>query len=209
MDLVIFGASGQTGRLVVAQALQRGHTVRAFARNLSPLEVQHTRLTRLAGDVSDAGAVTRAVAGTDAVICTLGSNNPLRSYPAFRIGVRHLLGAMRSTGVSRLIYLSFLGVRPGRRQLRWPFKSIAPLLLPGSVADHEANEAEIRQSGVEWTIVRAPKLGNGPPSGRVRSGEEIRAQGRFPVVARADVASFMVDELVERRCVRQAPALLP
>src|SRR5438093_12457477 len=113
MDLVIFGASGQTGRLVVAQALQRGHTVRAFARNLSPLEVQHTRLTRLAGDVSDAGAVTRAVAGTDAVICTLGSNNPLRSYPAFRLGVRHLLGAMRSTGVSRLIYLPFLGVRPG------------------------------------------------------------------------------------------------
>src|SRR5262249_29734473 len=152
-------------------------------RHLGPLQVEHPRLTRIPGDVSDAPAVTRAVAGTEAVICTLGASNPLRPYPAFRAGVRHLLEAMRDTGVGRLVYLSFLGVPAGRHQLRWPFRSLVPLLLRGSIADHEANEAAIQQSELAWTIVRAPKLNNGSPTGSLRSGEDLRAPNRFPTVS--------------------------
>ena len=209
MNLVVFGASGATGHRLVRQALMRDHAVRAFVRDPRKLTLQDSRLSTIQGEVTDCSAVARAVEGQAAVICSLGARSPLRPYPAFTEGIQQLVRAMRSTGVSRFVYLSFLGVRAGRRQLRFPFRQLVPLLLPGAIADHESNEREIRQSGLAWTIVRPPKLTEGPPTGNYRVGEEIHATSRFPALARADVAAFMLDQLSSTEFVGRAPAIVP
>jgi putative NADH-flavin reductase len=207
MKILVLGATGGTGRLLVSQGLARDFQVTALARDPGKLTATHPRLTALQGDVSDAGAVARAVRGQEAVISALGASSPSRRYPAFTAGIRNLVAAMESGGVSRLIYQSFLGVAGGRRQLRFPFRTVVPLLLPGSIADHEENEARIRSSSLAWTIVRPPKMNDQPARGDARSGEDIRATP-LPSIPRADVAAFMLDQLTDPRYVRRAPAIL-
>ena len=110
---------------------------------------------------------------------------------------------------ARFIYLSFVGVPDGRHQLRFPFKQVVQVVLRGAIADHTANEAAIRISGLAWTIVRAPRLTTGPARGRYRTGEQITAKNRFPTMPRADVAAFMLDEAERNEFVKRSPAILP
>ncbi|WP_192249034.1 NAD(P)H-binding protein [Mesorhizobium silamurunense] len=84
-----------------------------------------------------------------------------------------------------------------------------PLVLRHQVADHEAKERLIAQSGLNWTIVRPPKLGNGRATGRFRHGNGIRARSLLPTLARADVAAFTLDQLSDTAYSRKAVALLP
>jgi putative NADH-flavin reductase len=80
----------------------------------------------------------------------------------------------------------------GRSQLSFLGRAIvAPLLLRNVVADHEAKEAIVRESGLDWTIVRPPRLTNGPRTGAYRAGEHIEARATVPAISRADVAHFM------------------
>ena len=207
MHVLILGATGRTGRHAVREALSRGHRVKAFARDTARLGLEHARLALFTGDLADAGAVSGAVHGCEAVLCCAGARSPLHRYEAFTRGVRNVLQAMQASGVERLVYQSFLGVAGGRRQLRLPFKLLVRLALPGSIADHEENETHIRASGLVWTIVRPPKLTDHPARGDWRSGDDVIA-APFPTIARADVAAFMLEQLVSSRYQRQSPAIL-
>jgi uncharacterized protein YbjT (DUF2867 family) len=209
MDLLVFGASGQTGHHVVEQALARGHTVRAFVRRPATLPLDHPQLTLVPGDIQDAAAVGRALAGQQTVISCLGAPSPVRRYPAFTEGIRHILAVLSANVGSRLIYQSFLGVPGGRDQLRFPFKQVVQVILPGAIADHTANEAQVRASGIAWTIIRAPKLTTDPARRHYRTGEHIHAAGRFPTMPRMDVAAFILDEVERNEFVQRAPAILP
>lgn len=208
MNIVIFGASGKTGRELVRQALMQGHRVTGFVRALNTLSVVHPAFSLTAGDVTNPEAVDLAIRGQDAVLSALGAPSPSRRYPPLTVGLQHIVATMERLGVPRLIYLSFLGVSAGRRQLPFPFRSLAAFALRHSIADHEANEALIAGSSLAWTIVRAPKLTNGRATGEYRSGETIRGQWPVPLLARADVAGFMLQQLVDEQYVGKAPAIL-
>jgi putative NADH-flavin reductase len=209
MRIAIFGASGATGRELVGQALLERHQVTAFVRNPSRLGPQSSNVRVVQGDVSDPSAVARAIEGQDAVLCAIGAATPLRrSHPLIE-GVRHIVDAMDRFGVRRLVYLSFLGVRDGRRQLSAIGRFVvAPLLLRNVVADHEEKERIIRGSGLEWVIVRPPRLTHGPRSGVYRAGLEIRATSPVPLISRADLADFMLRQLTEDTYVHKTPAVM-
>jgi putative NADH-flavin reductase len=209
MNLVIFGASGGTGRQLVQQAFARGHRVTAFVRDPARLPLYHPDLTIIRGDVRDAGAVGRAVAGHEAVLVALGAPSPLRRYPALTEGLRHIVAAMERAGVSRLVYLSFIGVRDSRRLGGFFVEHIASRLLRNSIADHEENEALVRRSRLDWTIVHPPKLTNGRLTGTYRDGEAITARSPFPSISRADVAEFMLGALTNPTYRRKAVAVMP
>ena len=163
----------------------------------------------IVGDVADRQAVERAIAGQDAVLSCLGGGVPLKHDPAVIAGVGHIVDAMRRTGPNRLIYLSFLGVRDSRRQLGPLLGGIvAPLVLRHEVADHETKERLIAQSGLDWTIVRPPKLTNGAATGHFRHGNGIRAASLLPTLARADVAAFMLGQIGDATYSRKAVSLL-
>jgi putative NADH-flavin reductase len=209
MRLLIFGASGATGRVLVSAALAKGHAVTAFVRTASKLAVSHQNLTAIVGDVADRQAVKRAVVGHEAVFSCLGVGVPLKHDPAVVAGIGFIVDAMQRTGPARLIYLSFLGVRDSRRQLG-PLLGgvIAPLVLRREVADHEAKEKLIVQSSLDWTIVRPPKLTNGAATGEFRHGNGIRAASLLPTLTRADVAAFMLGQLDDTTYSRRAVAIL-
>jgi putative NADH-flavin reductase len=208
MNVLVFGASGQTGSAVVREALARGHNVSAFVRDPSRLSIAHPALRVIRGDVGDADAVSQAVPGHDAIVSTLGVGSPLAHDSAVIDGVKHILGAMRGAGMRRLIYQSFIGVRESRAAVGFILRFIAPIPLRHEIADHETKEALIRASGIDWTIVRPPKLTNGPRSSGYRAGEQLRTWMPIPMLPRADVAHFIVGELEAPQFLQKAPRLL-
>jgi putative NADH-flavin reductase len=209
MRVLVLGATGATGRHLLDQALARGHQVSALARNPAKLHRRSRDLTVVQGDVTDALAVERALTSQDAVLCALGSSTPLQHDPALVAGIGNLVGAMERLQVRRLVYLSFLGVHHGRRQLS-PLGRylVAPLLLRKVAADHERKEAIIQHSTLEWVIVRPPRLTNGRRTGTYRSGADIQATMVVPRISRADLAEFMVGQLNGDTHLRRTPAVM-
>jgi len=209
MRLLIFGAAGLTGRELVNQSLARGHVVTAFVRKPEGFGVEHDDLKVVQGDVTDYAAVERAVKDQDAVLCALGSSTPLRRDSTLIEGVRNIVRAMEQASVKRLVYLSFLGVHEGRSQLSSFGKYIvAPLVMRNPAADHEVKESIIKQSKLDWTIVRPPRLTKGRHTGVYRSGEHIEAESMIPRISRADLADFMLQQLTDDTYLRKTPGVM-
>lgn len=113
------------------------------------------------------------------------------------VGVHNIIMAMEEAGVRRLIYLSADTVRATRDELNAMRKVFVPLLFHNSAADHELNESMIKQSRLDWIIVRPPMLTNGARTSAYRSGERLRARAIIPQFSRADLAEFMLNQLTD------------
>jgi putative NADH-flavin reductase len=207
MQLVVFGATGGTGRELVTQTLGHGPSVRAFVRDPGKLKIVHHRLEVVTGDVQDAKSVAAAVAGQDAVLCALGVNER-KPNTILSDAVRTIVGAMKTEGVRRLLYVSSLGVGETKGQLGLLYNHVLlPLLLKEIFADKETAETVVRESDLDWTIVQPGRLTNARLTGKYRAGADA-AKGRwFPKVARADVADFMLNALERKQFIREAPGL--
>jgi putative NADH-flavin reductase len=202
MRIAIFGASGGTGRQLVSQAVAAGHEVTAVVRNPAAFAIEKVRVS--AGDVTDPVAVASALEGQDAILSTLGAASPFEPYPAFQQGIRNILGGMQTSGARRFIYLSFVGVPESRSQFGFIGQHvIAPRILRYATEGHRLNEEAIKASPLDWTIVRAPKLTDGPRTSSYRVGEYLKPRGLVPTLARADVAELMLQQLGDTKYVRR------
>ena len=204
MKVLIFGATGATGRHLVEQALTQGHAVTAFVRN--PAKLESTNLQIIQGDVLDAASVERAVQGQDAVVCALGA--PASDKTMLRSsGTRNILRAMEKAGVQRFVCQSSLGFGDSRDILPFHFKYVlVPLILRHAFTDHECQEKLIRQSGLEWTIVRPANLTNGDHAGVYKQGFAVTEKTKLKI-SRADVADFMLKQLSDDTYVHKTPGL--
>lgn len=207
MKLLIFGSTGGTGRELVKQALDQDHEISAFARSPEKLDdIAHANLEVVRGDVLDLNGVENAVAGHDAVLCAIGAGagrTTLREE-----GTRNVVQAMEKTGVRRLICLSSLGVGESRANLSFFTKYvIVPVFLRHAFADHERQEAVVKESSLDWTIVRPPHLKDGPRTGEYRHGFPTTDKDIEGKISRADVADFMVKELTDATYLRQTPGV--
>jgi uncharacterized protein YbjT (DUF2867 family) len=207
MQVVIFGATGGTGRELVKQALGHAHSVRAFVRDPDRLKMVHHRLEVVTGDATDAKSVAAAVAGQDAVLSALGVNER-KPNTILSDSVRTIVEAMKEQDVRRLLFVSSLGVGATRGQLGLLYNHVLiPLRMKEIFADKETAEAVVRESGLDWTIVQPGRLTNARLTGKYRAGPDA-AKGRwFPKVARADVADFMLNALERKLFIREAPAV--
>jgi len=205
MKLLIFGSTGSIGRQLVAQALEQGHWVTAFARTPTKLEIKHTNLTTVQGDALDSVAVEKVMEGQDAVLCSLGAGakGTIRSE-----GTRHIVRAMEKTGVRRLICQSTLGVGDSRDNLNFLWKHIMfGLLLRRAYADHVSQEDCVRQSRLDWTIVRPAAFTDGNRTGEYRHGFSGMDKTLKLKISRADVADFMLTQLTNQRYLLKTPGL--
>jgi putative NADH-flavin reductase len=194
MKLIIFGSTGGTGRELLKQALEQGHDAVAYARNPARIDdIKHANLQVVRGDVLDPAAVESAVAGQEVVLSTIGAGagrTTLRED-----GTRNIVEAMERTGVKRLISQSSLGVGDSRANLSFFTKYvIVAVFLRHAFADHERQEAIVKQSSLDWTIVRPPHLTDGPHTGAYR-------------ISRADVADFMLKQLTDDTYLHQTPGV--
>jgi putative NADH-flavin reductase len=209
MNLLVFGASGATGRQVVTQGLERGHTITSFVRTPAKLTIAHPQLKMVHGDVGDAAAVSNAIKGHDAVVSTLGVGAPLKHDPVVVDGVHNILRAMSDWGVRRVIYMSFIGVRDSRNAAGFVVRYIARWPLRNEIHDHEIKEGLVMNSALDWTIVRPPTLTNGPRTGKYRIGADIAANSILPTISRADVADCILQELENGAYVRRVLRIQP
>lgn len=203
MKVAVFGATGGTGQQVVAQALAAGHTVQALARTPEKLPA-HAGLTVIAGNVLDPQAVARTVAGVDAVICSLGTsaNNPPEVVSN---GTANIIAAMDASAVRRLVVVTSLGVGDSKNQVPFAFRMIMQTVLRKVMEDKERQERLVRESGLDWVIVRPGGLTDGEATGIYRFG--LKRDIMAGQVARADVAGFVLKQLTDDTFLRQAPAI--
>lgn len=205
MKLLIFGATGSIGRHLVEQSLEQGHTVTAFVRSRAKLNIEHPMLTAVQGNVLNVEDVAKAMPGHDAVLCTLGAGakGVVRSE-----GTKNIVHAMQNNGVRRLICQTTLGVGDSRGNLNFFWKHIMfGLLLRRAYADHMVQEDYVKQSHLDWTIVRPAAFTDGQLTGKYRHGFSGTDRSLTLTISRADVADFMLKQLTDQTYFRKTPGL--
>lgn len=208
MKVLVLGATGGTGRLIVHDALEKGHSVVALVRSKARAP-DLPGADIIEGDACDEGALMRALEGCDAVVSALGSGlSPFSAVSLLTEATHALIPAMRRRGVSRLVCISALGVGDSRGHGGFVFDRLfLPLLLRHAYKDKGRQEAAIRASSLDWVIVRPGMLIDGPARGSVRAIGDL-ASVNGGKIARADVARFVVEQLATNTWLRQTPVLL-
>jgi uncharacterized protein YbjT (DUF2867 family) len=207
MKLAIFGANGQTGRLATALALSSGHQVVAVTRRPDEFPLAGPGLTVAAADARDASAVHSVIADVDAVVSTLGVTFTREPVDTYSVGTSNIVAAMRAARTRRLVVVSSTAAYPTPRS-RTPLmlRVVEPIItrtIGKTVYDDiRAMEAIVRDSGLDWTIVRPSGLFDLPtPTEYVRG--EVDPVGAF--TARVDLADYLValaaDPATARRTV--------
>lgn len=205
MRVLIIGATGGTGRELVTQGLERGHHVTALARNRAKVKLTGDNLTVVTGDVMDPASLASAVRNQDAVICALGHKRWLGPSMILSQGTRNLADAMKSAGVRRLVVETALGVgeSAGRLGLYYTLFTI-PFILPFYWYDKGRQERVVRESDLEWVIVRPGQLTNGRKRGQYQHGPRVGNYLWSVSISRADTADFMLNQLGETPYLRTA-----
>jgi uncharacterized protein YbjT (DUF2867 family) len=205
MQIAILGGTGGIGGHVLSWALDAGHPARALARHPEALP-QREGLTVIRGDALDSVAVAETIAGADAVVSALGPRGA-NAESLLAGAAANAVAAMDKTGARRLVCVSAAGAYiTGDPDTGWLLKVILPRVFARHFADVRQMENVIRESGLDWTIVRAARLVNRPGTGR------YRVRPGFPpphgrTVARADIAHFIAAVLTENTWLHDAPAV--
>ncbi len=216
MKVVVFGATGGSGRELVRQGLAQGHTMTAFVRNpqalaLAPygagLAMEQENLKIAKGDILDYESVEKAVQGQEAVLSALGTR-VLRKNTILSDGTRNIIRAMEKLGVRRFICESSLGVGDSQGQLGFLYNCILiPFFLRNVFKDKEIQERTIQESRLDWVIVRPAALTDGPHTGVYRSGFSPSDRSIKGKISRADTADFMLKQLTNDTYLRKTPGL--
>ncbi|MCZ8285832.1 MAG: NAD(P)H-binding protein, partial [Bacteroidia bacterium] len=196
MNITIFGASGTIGKLLVGQALEKGHFVTAYVRDLSKLQLSHPNLHIVHGELSDRTEIISAVGGADLVVSVLGP--PLvRNYDGMPLAEahRHIISAMKEKDVKRFITLATPSVKfeKDKRSLLTVLPGImAKLFFPKPYKEIVEIGNIMKNSDVDWTVVRILAPNNKPATGKIKVsfGDKKISFG----IARSDIAAFILKE---------------
>lgn len=209
MKLAIIGASRGIGRKVVDEALERGHTVRAMARNMTETGIEAEGFTALDGDALSATDVALAIEGADAVILTLGIPKDMRvmkTTTLFSDATRTLIAAMKEAGITRLLTVTGFGAGDSKEKLSTPERLTQKAFLGRTYADKDLQEQLIRDSDLDWTIARPGILSDNRKSNAYKVLVE-KESWRNGLINRSDVADFLVTEAETGAHIGKTPAL--
>lgn len=200
--LTVFGATGGTGACLVEQALAAGNEVTAVVRDPVRLALPAgPRLRIVAADVMDPAAIASAVAGADAALSAIGPRGT-GATTVSQDSAASIVAAMRRAGTRRLITVSGsivtdTGEGPVMSYLVKPL--VRRTMLRHVCADMRQAEDVVRRSGLDWTIVRPPRLTGKPAAGCYRLAVDANLPRGF-TISRADLAAGLL-QLVDDRAV--------
>jgi putative NADH-flavin reductase len=205
MRLAVLGGTGRIGGLLLDRVLAAGHQVSALARDPDVLTAS-PGLIIIQGDAGDATAVAATISGADAVLSALGPRGA-KTPAMMPTAAANIVTAMAASGARRLIAVSaagaFIESDPDMNAL---IKFILPRVLAKQFADVRVMEEVVRATSLDWTLVRATQLTNGPLTGHYRVRPDYSPAGGRKI-SRADVAHFMCATLDEDNWLKSAPAL--
>jgi putative NADH-flavin reductase len=206
MKILVLGATGGTGRLIVSDAVAKGHSVVALVRSTAGADLPGAEL--IEGDARNETTLGRAMDDCEAVISALGTGIGFRKVSLLTEATGALVSAMTRSGVRRLVCISALGVGDSRGHGGFVFDRLfQPLLLSQAYKDKNRQEAAIRASSLDWVIVRPGMLIDAPAQGSVRAVIDLTTINGGKI-ARADVAPFVVDQLTTNTWLRRTPVIL-
>jgi putative NADH-flavin reductase len=200
MNLLIVGANGKTGRALVRLSCERGHIVTALVHR-EPTQLMHCARI-LQGDARDPQFLESAIAGQNAIIDTIGTRQPFLKTTLETDAARLLIDAMHRHGIRRIVAVSSIGVGDSIVNVPFLYRALMPIFFRGAIPDKQGMEAELRQSDLDWTIVRPAGLTDDPPTNSVQI---VTPASRVQVrrIARTDVAAFILNHLTDADSYRQ------
>jgi hypothetical protein len=210
MTITIFGATGKMQHILVGLALKKGYRVIGYARNPEKMNIRHPNLTLVQGTMEDKSTIAKAIANSDAVIETVG---------AVSKGTQNIISIMEQKGPKRLIVVSTTNVGDANDlpDLKFTFfMAFTRLLLKliglfntqifNAVREVRKAATSARSSNLEWTLVRIAVLNNKPISNKIHAGYLGRRLINLSI-SRADMASFILEQVVDQTYIKQAPAI--
>ncbi|MEM1214537.1 MAG: SDR family oxidoreductase [Bacteroidota bacterium] len=204
--IALLGATGQTGSLFLEKALSAGYAVKALVRDPSKLTIKQEKLQVIQGDVLNASDVAATVEGTQVVVSLFGH---VKNSPEWlqTNGTKHIVAAMQKEGITKIISLSGGGLpfpaqdepKFADKMIRFIMKVFVPKILNDAIEHHKV----LAQSGLDWIIVRGPRLTNDPEQGTYRVGwVGVNASTK---IARGDLAHFILQQVESDEFVHQMP----
>ncbi len=200
--ILVIGATGRAGSKLVEYALEKGHHVTAFARNVDQLKISHENLKKVQGDVLYKGLVDSAMNGQDIVLSVIGIRQFKGPITLMSQGIKNIIRSMEENGVSRLLTITGAGIlQENDTTLIMDSLSFPPNLLNLSM-DHKRLWKLLTASTLEWTIVCPAFMHHGDRTGNVLVGENIYPPKSRNEVSVEDVADFMTQEMVKNNFIK-------
>jgi len=208
MKIIIFGSTGTVGKQLVKQSLNKGHEVYAFSRDPQKLEgITDKNLKLIKGDVLNYNDVDQAMQQMDVVCIALGSGKSRKSTVRSE-GTRTIIEAMKKNGIKRLICQTTLGAGDSQGNLNFFWKNIMfGWYLRQVFKDHELQESYVKESGLDWTIVRPGAFTDGKKTGVYRQGFDANDRTVKLKISRADIADFIITQFTSREYLFKTPGL--
>jgi putative NADH-flavin reductase len=193
-QILLFGATGGTGKEVVIQALRNGFAVTIIVRDPAKWDLPHSALTILKGDVMQPATFEKEMIGKAAVISCLGTGKDLKPTTLFSAGMKNIISAMNKANVSRLICLSAGALYTTREMgffIRLLAKVVIQNILKNLFADMRVMEKIVESSNLDWSIIRPPMLKDKPRTNNYRVAVSSHLARPFSI-GRADLAHYIV-----------------
>ena len=211
MKILILGANGAVGKLVLDELLQANHDVKALVRNGSAMQRKHRRLTVVQGNPTNVADLEDVLGGQELVVSTLGARTNKKTTLRADVA-RNLAAGMKRHGVRKLVWLDAAGVGSSKEFVqRSSFffgRIIIPLFLDNMYEDAAVADALIEKSGCDWVIVRPMSFTNGAKTGNISVITDMSLTVWLRLrIARADVAAFLVEQVVRDDYVGQMPII--
>jgi uncharacterized protein YbjT (DUF2867 family) len=205
--ILVLGATGATGRLIVNQAVARGYDVTVLVRSAEKAR-DITGAKLIVGDARDETALRAALKGREAVVSALGTPvSPFREVTLLSTATRALVSAMKAEQVSRLVCITGMGAGDSAGHGGFIADNVIfPLLLKKVYADKNRQEAIVSDSGLDWVLVRPSILNNKPGRGSVRALTDLSGF-HGGSIAREDVATFVLDQVRADTWLHRSPLI--
>ena len=207
MRVLVIGAAGKTGKLVVERAVAAGHTVTALVHQHEKPDAHKNEdfpagVDIIHGDVLNPSRLNQVMTGQNAVIDTIGGTTPYRETDLETSSAIAIINAMKAAGAKRLLVISSLGVGDSLQHAGFFYEHILmPTFLRGSIPDKQNMESAVDHSGLEFVIVRPPVLSDSDAKGSVLV---VEGEEKASSLTRADLAQFLVHQLQSSQYLGQS-----
>lgn len=192
--IIVFGATGGTGKEVVKQALEKGFLVTAIIRNPSAFNIDHPNLKIVQGDVLQPATFEKEITGKTAVISCLGTGRSTKPTTVYSQGIKNIISEMNKADLKRLICISAVAISANKEMgffIRTISKVVLQKILKEPYKDMCLMEKEVKNNNINWTIVRPPMLKNSKLTGEYRVAVHSHLKRPFSI-SRADLAHYLL-----------------
>lgn len=208
MKLLIIGGTGKTGQELIKQGLDGGYSITVIARNPKNIKYGNPKLKVVKGDVLVPESIENAFQGQDAVLSALGHKRFFIKTKILSEGTKNVINAMKRHKVKRFICITSLGVNDSRFKLGLYYTLFTiPIILLYYFLDKSKQEKLIKNSNLDWTIIRPGQLTNGKKRTNYKHGPFVGSYILTRMISRASVAHFMLDQLADQTYLRMTPGI--